>query len=63
MLRTETKLTSRLDRLPDDYSFSKRDWRREKMDLNEVIFDGSEYVKDGLLPITEWMGPCRGRSG
>ena len=57
MLRTETKLTSRLDRLPDDYSFSKRGWRREKLDLNEIIFDGSEYVKDGLLPITEWMGP------
>ena len=29
MLRTETRLTSRLDRLPDDYSFSKQGWRRE----------------------------------
>ncbi|MFZ2642478.1 MAG: hypothetical protein WA117_15895 [Verrucomicrobiia bacterium] len=57
MLRTETKLTCRVDRLPDDYSFSKKGWRREKLDLDAIIFDGAEYVKDGLLPITEWLGP------
>jgi len=57
MLRTELRLTGRLDRLPDDYSFSKKGWRREKLDLDAVIFDGAEYVKDGLLPITEWLGP------
>ena len=57
MLHTETRLTCRLDRLPDDYSFSKQGWRREKLDLDAIIFDGAEYVKDGLLPITEWMGP------
>lgn len=57
MLRTETRLTCRLDRLPDDYSFSKKGWRREQFDLDAVIFDGAEYVKDGLLPITEWLGP------
>ena len=57
MLRTETRLTCRLDRLPDDYSFSKRGWRREQLDLDEIIFDGTEYVKDGLLPIAEWIGP------
>lgn len=57
MLRTEARLTSRLDRLPDDYSFSKKGWRREKLNLDEIIFDGAEYVKDGLLAITEWMGP------
>jgi hypothetical protein len=57
MLRTETRLTCRLDRLPDDYSFSKKGWRREKLDLDAMIFDGAEYVKDGLLPIAEWMGP------
>jgi hypothetical protein len=56
MLRTETRLTSRLGRLPDDYSFSKKGWRREKFDLDQVIFDGAEYVKDGLLPIAEWLG-------
>ena len=57
MLRTETKLTSRVGRLPDDYSFSKRGWRREQVDLDAIIFEGAEYVKDGLLPITEWLGP------
>lgn len=57
MLRTETRLTCRLDRLPDDYSFSKKGWRREILDLDALIFDGAEYVKDGLLPIAEWMGP------
>ncbi len=57
MLRTETRLTSRVDRLPDDYSFSKKGWRREKVSLEEIIFDGSEYVKDGLLYIAEWLGP------
>jgi hypothetical protein len=57
MLRTETRLTSRLGRLPDDYSFSKRGWRRETLDLDAIIFDGAEYVKDGLIPLTEWLGP------
>jgi hypothetical protein len=56
MLRTETRLTCRVGRLPDDYSFSKKGWRREKVDLDAIIFDGAEYVKDGLLPITEWLG-------
>lgn len=58
MLRTEARLTSRIDRLPDDYSFSKKGWRREKANLDEIIFDGAEYVKDGLLYVTEWLGPC-----
>jgi hypothetical protein len=57
MLRTETRLTCRVGRLPDDYSFSKKGWRRERVDLDAIIFDAAEYVKDGLLPITEWLGP------
>ena len=57
MLRTETRLTCRVDRLPDDYSFSKKGWRREKVELDAIIFDGAEYVKDGLLYIAEWVGP------
>jgi hypothetical protein len=56
ILRTETKLTCRVDRLPDDYSFETHSWRREKIELDAIIFDGAEYVKDGLLPITEWLG-------
>ena len=57
MLRTETRLTCRVDRLPDDYSFSKKGWRREKLDLDAIIFDGAEYVKDGLLPDHRMAGP------
>ncbi|HNQ87619.1 MAG TPA: alpha/beta hydrolase family protein [Verrucomicrobiota bacterium] len=56
MLRTETRLTCRLGRLPDDYSFSKKGWRREALDVEQVMFDGAEYVKDGLLCVTEWLG-------
>jgi hypothetical protein len=56
MLRTETRLTSRVGRLPDDYSFSKKGWRREQLDLDQIIFDGAEYVKDGLLYVAEWLG-------
>lgn len=57
MLRTEERLTSRLGALPDDYSFSRGGFRFEEADLNRMIFGGSEYVKDGLMPITEWLGP------
>jgi len=57
ILRDETRLTCRLDRLPDDYSFAKQGWRRETVELDQLIFDAAEYVKDGLLPITEWRGP------
>ena len=57
MLAAETRLTARLDRLPDAYSFSTKTWTREKFDLDATIFDGAEYVKDGLIPITEMIGP------
>ena len=57
MLRTETKLTCRVDRLPDDLSFTTHTWRRKNINLDEIIFDGAEYVKDGLLYIAEWLGP------
>ena len=56
MLRTETRLTSRIGALPADYDFKKQGFRHEKPDIDRLIFDGSEYVKDGLMPITEWLG-------
>lgn len=56
MLKTETKLTSRIGRLPDTYSFVKRDFQDETPDLDRIIFGASEYIKDGLLPLTEWLG-------
>jgi len=57
MLRTETRVTSRLGRLPDDFLFSKQDFATEKPNLDAIIFGSSEYVKDGLIPLTEWLGP------
>ncbi|MDP6635884.1 MAG: glycoside hydrolase family 88 protein [Phycisphaerae bacterium] len=57
MLRTETKLTSRLGRLPDTWSFSKQGFASAEPNLQSIIFGGSEYVKDGLLAVTEWLGP------
>ncbi|NQT85410.1 hypothetical protein HQ560_01515, partial [bacterium] len=57
MLRTETKLTSRLGPLPDTWSFSKQAFATAKPNLGPIVFGGSEYVKDGLLAVTEWLGP------
>lgn len=56
MLRTETKLTSRIGNLPDTYSFSKQGFAQAEPDLSRIIFGSAEYVKDGLLPLTEWLG-------
>jgi hypothetical protein len=63
MLLSETALTSRMGRLPDDYSFSKQGFANEKVDTAAIMFGGSEYVKDGLMPITELLGatPWRAR--
>lgn len=56
MLNTERRLTSRLESLPDTYSFSKRDFAEADVNKAELIFGASEYIKDGLLPLTEWLG-------
>jgi len=57
MLRTETKLTSRLDSLADTYSFSKQGFADAEPEIGRLIFGSSEYAKDGLMPLTEWLGP------
>lgn len=57
MLETEIRLTSRLGRLGDHYAFSKRGFVHEAVDLDRLVFDNAEYVKDGLIPLTEWLGP------
>lgn len=56
ILLSETALTSRVGRLADTYSFSKRGFAREEIDLAEIQFGSAEYMKDGLLPIVEWLG-------
>ena len=57
MLETETKLTSRIGSLPDTYSFSKKGFANKNIVLSNIIFGSAEYVKDGLIPLTEWLGP------
>ncbi|WP_422082650.1 hypothetical protein [Ulvibacterium sp.] len=57
MLHTETRLTSRLGNLPDTYSFRKKGFDTQEYDLFKLLFGASEYIKDGLLPLTEWLGP------
>ena len=57
ILNTETRLTSRIGRLPDTYSFSKRNFLNEQPDTSQIIFGTAEYMKDGLVPLTEWLGP------
>ncbi len=56
MLRTETRLTSRIGAMPDTYSFSKGGFASESANLASIMFGSSEYIKDGLLPLTEWLG-------
>jgi hypothetical protein len=57
MLKTERKLTSRIGFLPDDFLFSTQSFRHSDPDMARIIFGSSEYAKDGLLPLTEWLGP------
>jgi hypothetical protein len=56
MLRAEKKLTSRLGVLPAPYSLTEDKFVNEQVDTSLVIFGTSEYIKDGLLPLTEYMG-------
>ena len=56
MLANEIRFTSRVNSLPDTYSFSKRGFLYDAVSMPRVIFGTTEYIKDGLLPITEWLG-------
>ncbi len=57
MLKSEIRRTSRLGALPDTWSFKTQDFTRAVVDTAAIIFGASEYIKDGLLPLTEWLGP------
>ncbi|MDF9800115.1 hypothetical protein OKW21_005378 [Catalinimonas alkaloidigena] len=56
MLENETQLTSRVKSMPDTYSFVKQDFEDEEVAMERVLFGTSEYIKDGLLPLSEWLG-------
>lgn len=57
ILRNEQKLCNRMDRLPDDWDLIKKSFRQPEPKLSDLIFGASEYIKDGLLPLTECLGP------
>ena len=57
LLDTEQALTNRVDGLPDTFDFANQDFLYPEIDGVRILFGASEYVKDGLMPITEWMGP------
>lgn len=56
MLRSEQKLTSRIRSLPDVFRFSTQNFHTEEPDTSWIIFGTSEYIKDGLIPLTEYIG-------
>lgn len=56
MLEAEQRFTNRLGALPDTYDFATRGFRDETVSMQRLMFGGSEYVKDGLTPLTEWLG-------
>ena len=56
ILETESSVTPRLGKMPDTYSFIKQGFEEEAVDTAAIIFGASEYIKDGLLPLTEWLG-------
>ena len=56
LLHQEKKLTSRVNVLPDVYSFSKKDFKEYPLNMGHVIFGASEYIKDGLIPLNELIG-------
>ena len=57
MLATEERVTSRIDRMPDNYVFSTKTWENPTLVLDNIIFEAAEYAKDGLIPITDLIGP------
>ena len=56
MLRSERELTSRIDSLPDNWNLDSGRFVHNEPDMARIQFGASEYVKDGLIAITEWIG-------
>jgi hypothetical protein len=60
MLDTEKRVTRREGwrRLTDEYALAGEGGLRfPEADANRIFFNSAEYVKDGLLALTEWLGP------
>jgi len=57
IFRIEVQLTTRLGPLPDWYSLGEERFLHLLPDIPRIIFGASEYSKDGLIPLTELLGP------
>jgi hypothetical protein len=56
MLAAEIKYSSRVGNLTDTYDFKTQKFLSPEPKMPDIMFSSAEYVKDGLLPITEWLG-------
>jgi len=56
MLDTERRVTNRVGVLPDVYNLDTHTFEHPEVKLDRLMFGASEYIKDGLLPLTEWLG-------
>lgn len=56
MLDTERRVTNRVGVLPDVYNLETHGWQYPEVRTERLMFGASEYIKDGLLPLTEWLG-------
>lgn len=58
IFQQEQQLTPRHEflNLPDTYDFTRDKFLNQEPDFEEAIFGASEYAKDGLMPMTEWLG-------
>ncbi len=54
ILHAEQKLCNELDRIPVPYDYEKK--TKIELDYDEMMFQASEYVKDGLIAIVEITG-------
>ncbi len=55
VLHAEIKLCNHLDRIPAPYDFAKKK-KVEDISYDEMVYQASEYVKDGLIAIVEVTG-------
>ena len=56
ILRNEVRHTTRLGALSDDVKPGDGGFAAAAIDIDRLIFGSCEYVKDGLLPLTELLG-------
>ena len=56
ILSSEIKNCSRLGACPASFNFKTQSFLEEKVDSGNVVFGSAEFMKDGLIPLTEWLG-------